>query len=324
MKLSDKIINLRKKLGWSQEDLAMKLNVSRQSVSKWEGGLSIPNLNRVIELGEIFGVSTDYLLKDELENPEILNADNKDEVITITLEDARDYINTSYYKSKATVRAVVLSIMSIIPLFLLLALYEGDVFKISKTMAVSLGLISLFIITSKSIATFININNKYILNDTIESLIFELEHGVESILKDEMDNYKETYSKNMSISMFLFMTCPLPLIVSAIFGLQSMIILLTVVLLFIMVSVGLYILIPISDIYESYKKLLHLDEYKLENLEDTKRTMRFASFYWPLIVAIYIGWSLWTMNWGITWIVFPVSSLLFAASIGFIKFINPK
>ena len=67
MILADKIINLRKKAGWSQEDLAEMIGVSRQSVSKWEGAQSVPDMDKILRLSRIFGVSTDYLLKDEIE-----------------------------------------------------------------------------------------------------------------------------------------------------------------------------------------------------------------------------------------------------------------
>lgn len=67
MILADKIIQLRKKNGWSQEQLGEQLDVSRQSVSKWESGLSIPDLEKILKMSELFGVSTDYLLKDEIE-----------------------------------------------------------------------------------------------------------------------------------------------------------------------------------------------------------------------------------------------------------------
>ena len=66
MIFADKVVQLRKKSGWSQEELAEKLNVTRQSVSKWEGAQSIPDLEKILQLAQIFGVSTDYLLKDEL------------------------------------------------------------------------------------------------------------------------------------------------------------------------------------------------------------------------------------------------------------------
>ena len=66
MILADKIIYLRKKNGWSQEELAEKLGVTRQSVSKWEGAQSVPDLERILQIGKVFGVSTDYLLKDDM------------------------------------------------------------------------------------------------------------------------------------------------------------------------------------------------------------------------------------------------------------------
>ncbi len=72
MILADKIMNLRKKAGWSQEELANQLNVTRQSVSKWESAQSIPDLDKVIQLSRIFEVSTDYLLKEEVEEPEYI------------------------------------------------------------------------------------------------------------------------------------------------------------------------------------------------------------------------------------------------------------
>ena len=64
MNLAEKIMTLRKKRGWSQEELAMQLNISRQSVSKWESGASIPDLDKILKLSEIFDVTTDYLLKE--------------------------------------------------------------------------------------------------------------------------------------------------------------------------------------------------------------------------------------------------------------------
>ena len=67
MIFADKLILLRKKAGWSQEELAEQMDVTRQSVSKWEGAQSVHDLDKMIRLSELFGVSTDYLLKDEIE-----------------------------------------------------------------------------------------------------------------------------------------------------------------------------------------------------------------------------------------------------------------
>ncbi len=70
MPLADKIIELRKKQGWSQIDLADRLDVSRQSVSKWEMAQAVPELDKIIKMSELFAVTTDYLLKDDTPMPE--------------------------------------------------------------------------------------------------------------------------------------------------------------------------------------------------------------------------------------------------------------
>ncbi len=68
MKLSDKILALRKKAGMSQEALAEKLSVSRQTVSRWELGSAEPDAGNLRELSKLFGVTADYLLNDDYES----------------------------------------------------------------------------------------------------------------------------------------------------------------------------------------------------------------------------------------------------------------
>ena len=70
MTFSEKLMDLRRKSGMSQEQLADRLGVTRQSVSKWESGTAMPELVKLISLSDIFGVSVDYLVKDYLEEPE--------------------------------------------------------------------------------------------------------------------------------------------------------------------------------------------------------------------------------------------------------------
>ncbi len=68
MKLPDKIIKLRKANGWSQEDLAEKLNVSRQAISRWENGTAQPDTENILQISKLFHVTTDYLLNDDYES----------------------------------------------------------------------------------------------------------------------------------------------------------------------------------------------------------------------------------------------------------------
>lgn len=69
MTFSEKLTDLRRKSGMSQEQLADRLGVTRQSVSKWESGTAMPELVKLISLSELFGVTVDYLVKDWIEEP---------------------------------------------------------------------------------------------------------------------------------------------------------------------------------------------------------------------------------------------------------------
>ena len=83
MKLSDKIIKLRKAHVLSQEDFAEKLNVSRQAISRWENGTALPDAQNILMISKLFGVTTDYLLNDDYESdsdiPAVQNATNETE-----------------------------------------------------------------------------------------------------------------------------------------------------------------------------------------------------------------------------------------------------
>lgn len=71
MKLSEKIIELRKAYGMTQERLAEICGVSRQSISKWEADIALPETEKLLLLGEVFQVSVDVLLKDEMSLGEV-------------------------------------------------------------------------------------------------------------------------------------------------------------------------------------------------------------------------------------------------------------
>ena len=125
MILADKIIRLRKKNGWSQEELADKMNVSRQAVSKWEGAQTIPDLEKILQLSILFGVTTDYLLKDEIENEELTSDTSSDTTVKrISIEEATAYIEQRKKASWRIALATFLCILSPITLIVLTMLSE--------------------------------------------------------------------------------------------------------------------------------------------------------------------------------------------------------
>ena len=119
MILAEKISEGRKKNGWSQEELAEKLSVSRQSVSKWESGQSVPDLNRILEMARIFGVTTDYLLKDEIEEAENVDGfkstESSKKLRKVTTEEADEFLRIKTKTSPIIAYGVYLCVESEAP-----------------------------------------------------------------------------------------------------------------------------------------------------------------------------------------------------------------
>lgn len=91
MEFGDKLIEQRRSRGLSQEQLADKLGVSRQAISRWEAGNAWPDVNNLKKISEIFAVSADYLLNDdceqenEIRNPKTMLADKKRKLYKLSL-----------------------------------------------------------------------------------------------------------------------------------------------------------------------------------------------------------------------------------------------
>ena len=142
MILADKIIEERKKNGWTQEDLAQKLGVSRQSVSKWESAGAIPDLKKIIQLADLFEVSTDYLLKDEIEKENTdISCDTDCELHRVSMEEANAYMDEKKKAAPMLANATTLCILSPIPLFLVSTFNNG--LAIGIACAILLGMVAL-------------------------------------------------------------------------------------------------------------------------------------------------------------------------------------
>lgn len=115
MQFSEKLAELRRRRGLSQEQLADILGVTRQSVSKWEGGTAMPELAKLVALSELFEVSVDYLVKDYLQEPE--TAEQEDQTQAERLEQKVDdltrYVRGSVYAYDSKTRILGLPLVSV-------------------------------------------------------------------------------------------------------------------------------------------------------------------------------------------------------------------
>lgn len=164
MILADKIMELRKKNGWSQEELAEKIGVSRQSVSKWESAQAVPDLNKILVLSEVFGVTTDYLLKDEMVEEEYLEMqqDISEEVRHITMEQANEFMGLKQMTAPRIAIGVALCILSPIMLIVLAGAAETGILPVTFTeeRASMIGLIVLILFVASAVFLFITSGSK--------------------------------------------------------------------------------------------------------------------------------------------------------------------
>ena len=183
MILADKIARLRKKNGWSQEELAEKMNVSRQAVSKWESAQTVPDLEKILMLSDLFGVTTDYLLKDEIESEEFTSGEEF-AVRRLTLAEANEYLALRKTASVRMAAATFLCIFSVIPLLILGAMAEIPSYGISENAAGAAGLVVLFLFIAAAVAVFLSCSFKNAPYAFLDKEPFDTEYGVTGMVSE--------------------------------------------------------------------------------------------------------------------------------------------
>mgnify|MGYP003441144445 FL=1 len=311
MILADKIIEERKKNGWSQEELANKLGVSRQAVSKWESAGSIPDLQRILQMSELFGVTTDYLLKDEIEE-EPLNEYVETKTIKVSMEEANQYLDMKSRGSRIVANATSLCILSPVPLIVLGTMTEDHIL-------IGFSLVLLLVLVAIAVYLFVNYGLHESHMQHLEKESFETEYGVSGMVRERREQYEPTFTRNIAIGVVLCILSVIPTIMAGVMEVEDYMSGISVGLLLIIVSIGVNILIRAGMIKSSYDTLLQEGEYTIEEKHLKKKTDAFSGAYWCLIVAIYLGWSFWTNNWKFTWIIWPVAGVLYAAVLGMVK-----
>lgn len=321
MILAEKIMGLRKKNGWSQEELAEQVHVSRQSVSKWESGASIPDLSKILLLSEAFGVSTDYLLRDDIEETQkaeafveetVEKAAGGEIIYKISLDEAKEYIKDRRFAAKRIGAGVVLCILSPVILIYLASMAEYGKIGISEDVAGGLGIAALILLVIPAAALFITTGMKMEKYQYIDTEIIELEYGVTGIIKEKKQGDSERYTLGIVIGVSLCIISILPLVVMGAFGFPDYLLVTGIVLLFLIVAAAVYLLIQVCMARETYDRLLQEGEFTVRVKKTKREPEKWATIYWPLVTAVYLGYSLYTFDWGRSWIIWPVAAVFSA------------
>lgn len=313
MILADKIITLRKKNGWSQEELAEKVGVSRQAISKWESAQSVPDLDKILRMSELFGVTTDFLLKDEFETEEYTGSTAEDSPLrAVSMEDANAYLT---YKHSASVKiafGVLLCILSPICLIILAGL--ADAGMLQETVASAIGVCVLLGMIAVAVGTFIATSlagKKWEFID--EKKGFELSYGVDGMVREKRAAFSPKYTALTVTGVVLCIFCAAPLIVTSSLEME----LLSVVMIGVLLAIcgaGVFCFVLGGIRYDAYETLLTGDRRigAKKNAKKAKSAqVLFSEVYWLITTAVYFGWSFLSGDWHITWLTWVVGSAIF-------------
>lgn len=252
MILADKIVSLRKKAGWSQEDLAEKLGVTRQSVSKWEGAQSVPDMDKVVMMSRLFGVSTDFLLKDELEEetPCAAAQDDDTPLRRVTMEQASAYLALRKAAAPKIAVATALCIISPVTLILLAGMSEVQRFHITENAASGIGLCVLLGLVALAVSIFLRTGAEAKEYRFLEEEPFETEYGVEGMVRQRQREYKDTHTRLVTVGVVLCVLAAVPLFAAMCISGSDLLYIAAVCALLVLVAIGCLALVT-AGVYQA-------------------------------------------------------------------------
>lgn len=324
MILADKIMEERKRGGWSQEELAEKLGVSRQSVSKWESAQSVPDLNRILQMAELFGVTTDYLLKDEMESKENQTiVDNATELAgkarSVSMEEASEFLQIQKKNAPLVAWATSLCVMSPIALIVLSGFADERIFGISENMAGGIGMIVLLVLVAIGVAIFIKTSSQVKKFEFLEKANIDTAYGVDGMVREKKNAFAQKYSLGITLGVVLCILSIVPLMASAFLFDKDYIYVSMVGVLLFMIAIAVNLFVRVGVVQASFDKLLQEGDYTVSKKKSEPIMSRIATIYWLLAVAIYLGWSFLTNAWHITWVVWPIAGVLYGVVVAIVN-----
>ena len=360
MLLSEKIMSLRKRNGWSQEELAQQLGVSRQSVSKWESMASIPDIQKIMAMSELFGVSTDYLLKDELEElpTTAINASSgvtdatasaaksvstSDDAsasktvaptLSVSLETATEYLDAVARTSRPTSFAITLFILG--PALLVsLATYSEDALyfdptRISPDALGIAGVCLMMLFIAAGVGLLILQDMKLAKFKQFKKTNLELQYGVEAAVRRRAESTESLRYMQQAAGVCLTILSAIPFLVALYVGVG-----LTFAIGFlaaaILVSLGVYLLVYSGILRDGYRVLLQEGDFSHDEKSSKKdykstalRYRPIAKAYFSAITLLYVGYSFITNDWKSSWIIRPISGLPYHVTISILNALKKK
>ncbi len=307
MILADKIIELRKQNNWSQEELAGKLSVSRQAISKWESAQSTPDLERILAMSKLFGVSTDYLIKDEIESEIIQEKaeESGSQLRRLSMEEANAFLNAKLQSAKPIAFGVWLCIMAAISPIL------SEIWSKQSSFAEPLGFIIAALIVAGAVALFLLNGFKLKAFEWMEKEPFETAYGVDGMAKERLQSFMPKFAAHIIIGVVL---CIVALATFAASELLPQVIRIeknaVVAVGLAIIAIAVYLFVSAGIIRGAFSRVLQEDDYRPDKKALSKKIGPIMGLYWLVATAVYLAYSFITMEWHRSWIVWPVAGVL--------------
>ena len=324
MILADKIVSLRKKVGWSQEELAEQLGVTRQSVSKWEGAQSVPDMDKVVQMSRLFGVTTDYLLKDEIEEQAAALVEESP-LRRVTMGQAADYLARRRAAAPKVAFAVLLCIVSPVTLLLLAAMSEVQRFPISGNAAAGIGLCVMLVLLAVAVSIFLRADADVRDYRFLEEEPFETEYGVEGMVRQRQREYKDTHTRLVTVGVVLCVLAAVPLFAAMCISGSDLLYIAAVCALLVLVAIGCLALVTAGVYQGAMEQLLEEGDYTRPQKKHHKLMGTVTMIYWLTATAVFLLYTYGPSGNGqprYSWIIWAVAGVLYAAVMGIVRIIS--
>jgi|GEM_PF-20783 len=286
MIFADKLIALRKKAGYSQEELAQQLNVTRQSVSKWEGAQSVPDIEKILQISKLFGVTTDYLLKDEMGEPEYAESEPT-ALRRVTLEQANAALAQAKVNAPYMAWGTALCVASPVMLLLLGEICQHSQFGLNENVATGIGLCVLLVMVCAAVVLFMLCGTKNRDFDFLEKEPFETEYGVTGMVRERQAAYRPTYDKLNLTGTVLCILSAIPLFVAMMVN-SGIVMNAAVCVLLVLVACGVFAFVLGGTYYGATEKLLEEGDYTRHSKATRELRTAISVVYWLVVTAAFL------------------------------------
>lgn len=325
MILAEKIMNLRKRAGWSQEELAAQLGVSRQSVSKWEGAQSVPDMQKVVQMSRLFGVTTDYLLKEELGEPEPAQSESDAPLRCVTMEQAADYLALRRAAAPKLAAATLLCVLSPVVLLLLAALSDRPGAVLSENAAAGIGLCVLLVLVAAAVAVFITCAAQVKAYAFLETEPFETAYGVTGMVRERCAAFAPRHTRGKVVGTVLCILSAVPLFLAVCLDGSALLYVVAVDLLLALAGVGSAVFVYGGVYQAAMDRLLEEGDYARPRKRQNGVVGVVSSIYWLAAAAAYLLWTFgpwWDAQPQDTWILWAVAGVLYGAVMALVRLLR--